>query len=183
MAKRKKQTPTEKVIRITILLVTVLLLILIWSQRQNLSSLSDWGYLGVFAVNLVSSATVLIPIPGITAVFLGGAIWNPYIVGLVSGIGSALGELFGYFAGYGGRGLIAILDEHPALRSIEDFFKKTGFITTLLISAIPFPFFDMIGIIAGALNYPIWKFTLAILLGRIVRNILIAFSGAKFLSY
>jgi len=183
MVKRKKQTSEERIVRLVILLITVVLIVIIWSFRRGLARLSRWGYLGVFAINLVSSATVLVPIPGITAVFLGGAIWNPFLVGLASGVGSALGELFGYFAGYGGRGLMPILDEYPALRSIEDFFKKTGFITTLVISTIPFPFFDLIGIMAGALNYPIWKFTLAVLMGRIARDILIAASGAKFLPY
>jgi hypothetical protein len=32
----------------------------------------------------------------VVTVFVGGAIWNPAIIGIISGLGSAFGELFAY---------------------------------------------------------------------------------------
>lgn len=162
-----------------VLAVSILLILLIWSQRENLSSYSRWGYLGIFLINFVSSATVLFPLPGVAAVVAGGAVWNPFLVGLFSGIGASLGELFGYLVGYGGSGLVASWDKRKWVKTVKSFFAKSGFITIFIFSVIPFPLFDVIGIIAGAVNYPIWKFTLATLSGRVARNVLLAWMGAK----
>lgn len=167
-----------KVFRLVIFCLTILLLLLIWSQHESLSKLSQYGYLGIFIINLISSATVLVPLPGTASVFLGGAIWNPYLVGLLSGIGASIGELSGYFVGYGGRGLTSQFEKTPWLTKVEQFFRKAGFITILIISLLPLPVFDFVGILAGTLNYPIWKYFLATVTGRIVRNIFIAWSGA-----
>lgn len=180
--KQKTNPPTisdGKVFRLVIFCITILLLLLIWSQHGRLSKLSKYGYLGLFIINFISSATVLVPFPGTASVFLGGAIWNPYLVGLISGIGASIGELFGYFVGYGGRGLTSQFEKNPWFAKVEQYFHKAGFMTTLVFSLLPLPIFDFIGVLAGALNYPIWKFTLATLIGRIIRNIFIAWSGAK----
>jgi membrane protein DedA with SNARE-associated domain len=53
--------------------------------------------------------------------------------------------------------------------------------TTFAFSTLPLPVFDFIGIMAGVLDYPIWKFAAATLLGRIIRNFIIAWTGAKIL--
>ena len=181
MAKIKKSN--EVLFRVIIFAVTAAFLILIWSKRGDLAHLSKLGYLGIFLINFISSATVLFPLPGVAAVFLGGAIWNPFWVGLSSGIGASLGELTGYLLGYGGRGLLKSWEKQKWVETVEHFFHRTGFMTTFIFSALPLPLFDIIGIIAGILNYPIWKFALATVLGRVLRNILIAWSGAKILPY
>lgn len=176
--KRKNNLPAG-LNRILVLAISILLILLIWSQHGRLSKLSKYGYLGLFIINFISSATVFLPFPGTASVFLGGAIWNPYLVGLISGIGASIGELFGYFVGYGGRGLTSQFERNQWFTKVEEYFHKTGFMTTLVFSLLPLPIFDFIGVLAGALNYPIWKFTLATLIGRIIRNVFIAWSGAK----
>jgi len=67
-------------------------------------SFGRWGYLSVFAISLLSSATVLIPAPGLAVVFAMGRALDPVTLGIVAGIGSGLGELSGYIAGASGRG-------------------------------------------------------------------------------
>jgi uncharacterized membrane protein YdjX (TVP38/TMEM64 family) len=179
----KKETSNEKTLRIVTFAMTVVIIIVVLSQRQYLSSLSRFGYLGIFLVNFVTSATVLFPIPGVASVFIGGAIWNPLLVGVISGIGAALGEATGYLLGYGGRGFLKSLEQHNFFKQIEHYFHKAGFITTFILSISPIPPFDFVGILAGTLNYPIWKFALATFLGRTIRNIIVAWSGAKMLPY
>jgi len=180
---RKTVQKDRKIFRIVILVTAVLLLFFVWSVRKSLMSFSRYGYLGVFLVNFVSNATVLLPIPGIASVFFGGAVWNPVAVGVISGLGAAFGELFSYFLGYGGRGVLQLLDHKVAwTRQVEYLFHKTGFLAVFVFSLLPIPIFDFLGILAGSLNYPVWKFALATFFGRSLRNLFIALMGAKFLS-
>lgn len=180
--KQRKERASNKWFRILIFFLTLLLMLVVWHERRYLHDYAKYGYFGIFIVNFLTSATVLFPLPGVATVFVGGAIWNPLIVGMISGVGSSIGELFAYFIGYGGRGLLKTVEhDNHWVRSVEDFFHRTGFVTTLIFSAIPFPFFDIVGIVAGALNYPLWKFILATLFGRTMRNVIVALSGAKIL--
>ena len=169
--------------RLVILLVSGFLLYLLWINKDDLRDLESLGFIGIFIINFISNATIFLPAPGGFSVFFGGAIWNPLLVGIVSGIGAAMGELFAYFLGYGGRGILHLIEKSGKwVKILEGFFHRAGFITTLIYSVLPIPFFDVLGIIAGAVNYPVWKFFLAVLAGLIIRNIVIALTGAKFLN-
>lgn len=140
------------------------------------------GLVGIFFVNFFASATVVVPLPGIASVFVGGAVLDPIAVGVVSGLGAALGELLAYFVGFGGRAFVREGgDRDKLLNLVEGHFHSAGFATTLVFSALPVPVFDVIGILAGSLNYPVWKFFLATLIGKVGRNILVAWTGEKFL--
>ncbi|KKS97977.1 MAG: hypothetical protein UV73_C0004G0119 [Candidatus Gottesmanbacteria bacterium GW2011_GWA2_43_14] len=172
-----------KSFRIAVFVISLLLLYLLWINRDDLKDVESWGFLGIFVINFISNATIILPAPGTASVFVGGAIWNPLAVGLLSGIGAAFGELFAYFLGFGGRGVLRFVEKGGKwVKTLEGFFHRAGFITTFVYALIPLPFFDVLGIIAGAVNYPVWKFFLAVLLGRIIRNVIIALSGAKFLT-
>lgn len=177
----KKKQKDIKIFRIIIFLGTILLLLIIIKYRHYLYQFEDFGYIGLFVINAFSSATILLPLPSIATVFIGGSIWNPLSVAIISGIGSSVGELIGFFLGYGGRGIIDHLDgkEIYWLKKFEKWFKKSGFITIFILAAIPEPFFDVVGILAGTLNYPVWKFFLATAMGRTFRNIIIAWLGGK----
>ena len=76
--------------------------------RNDLAKLQSYGIFGIFLINLVGSATIIIPTPSLVATFVGGSIYNPIWVGLFSGIGASIGELTGYMAGYGGS--VAIVE-------------------------------------------------------------------------
>jgi hypothetical protein len=92
-------------LRLTILVIVVGLTIALFLIRDHIQGLASLGYLGAFIATLASSATILVPIPGIVVVFVLGNVWNPLAIGLVSGLGSGLGELTGYAAGYSGQEL------------------------------------------------------------------------------
>lgn len=168
--------------RAAILVATAGLFTLLWIYRDTALANAKFGYIGIFVVNFVSSATILFPLPGIASVFLGAAIWNPVLIGIVSALGATCGELFGYLIGYGGKGFLpSKTKQHRYFYTIERYFHTAGFVTIMLYSALPLPLFDVVGVLAGTLNYPVWKFALATLLGRIVKHTLIALAGYKML--
>lgn len=134
------------------------------------------GYLGVFLLMFISSATILLPVPGLVGVPIAGIFLNPLLVGIVGGIGSALGELSGYFAGCGGR-LAIEKNKTKIYKTTKKWMRRNGFITVFIFAVIPNPFFDLAGIAAGASEYPLWEFLLACLLGKILKCIALAYLG------
>lgn len=184
MAKKNKSADRLKQPLILILAIFIAVSPYFWFQGFSFKSLTKLGYLGIFFINFITSASVIIPIPGAATAFLGGAILNPIIVGIAAGLGAGLGESFGYLAGYEGRGLLKKYERKNSwLTRLKKLFMLNGFLTILVCAAIPFPFFDFIGILAGLLKYPLPKFLLAVILGRVARDIIFAWTGAKFLPY
>lgn len=181
---KEKNYISDTLLRIAVFAATMIFLLILWQNRKFLNQFEHLGYVGLFVINAVSNATIFLPLPSIAAVFIGGSIWNPLFVGVVSGIGNATGELVGFFLGFGSRGILDQLDGKKLqwLKRIEKWFKKSGFITIFIASLVPIPIFDVIGILAGTLNYPLWKFFLSVALGRILRNFIIAWTGAKIIS-
>ena len=70
----------------------------------------------------------------------------------------------GYIAGRSGRGLFA---RSTMYHRVEGWVKRWGWIAVFIMSIFPF-FFDVVGIIAGALRMPLWKFFVACWLGRTI---------------
>jgi uncharacterized membrane protein YdjX (TVP38/TMEM64 family) len=137
--------------------------------------LKPYGYVGVFLLTLLSDATVIVPFPGLAGVFVTGSFLNPILIGIFGGIGSALGELTGYLAGYGGR---AVIENRATYAKLEKWMQRNGTLTVFLLSAIPNPLFDMAGITAGMLRFPLWHFLAACWLGKAIKFAAIAFAGA-----
>lgn len=129
------------------------------------------GYLSVFLINLMGSGTVILPVPAIAVVCLAIKTLNPWLVGITAGVASAMGELTGYTLGYGGEVLI---DENPVYQRFKGYMKRYGFWTILVLAIIPNPLFDMAGMAAGALRFPLSRFLVAALIGKTVRMIGVA---------
>jgi membrane protein DedA with SNARE-associated domain len=140
------------------------------------SAVADWGYLGIFAVSLLSSATIILPAPYFAFVFAAGAVLNPVFVGIAGGLGSAIGEFTGYAIGLGGRQ--AIRRKHEKwLGRAEGWAERHGLFAVILIfAATPLPD-DIVGILAGALGYGAKKFFVASLIGKLILNLALAFGG------
>src|SRR4030042_782353 len=113
-----------------------------------LSIVQPSGYLGVFAINAIASATIFLPLPAFALTFALGAVLNPWLLGLSAGLGSAVGELTGYLIGYGGHK--AFKKRYKKwLGRAEKFAQKEGmFAAILAIAASPIPT-DIVGILGG----------------------------------
>jgi uncharacterized membrane protein YdjX (TVP38/TMEM64 family) len=97
------------------------------------------------------------------------------LVGLAAGVGEALGELTGYAAGFGGR---AVIEDQRAYERLVAWMQRRGGITVFVLSVIPNPFFDLAGIAAGTLRYPLWRFLFFCWMGKTIKTALVAWSGA-----
>jgi uncharacterized membrane protein YdjX (TVP38/TMEM64 family) len=160
---------------------TLGLIYLVWFLRSQLSiSLRQYdilAYLVVFSGTFLASCTIILPAPGAALVITAASIWNPVIVALVASAGSALGEITSYFAGYIGEKII-IDEQKAAYLRATSWMKRYGMWAVLVVSAIPFVLFDIIGLVAGALKLPLWRFLLACWLGRIPKSFIEAYIGA-----
>ncbi len=146
----------------------------------KLKTFKTLGLLGIFIINFIGSATIFIPSPSIISVGIGGHLYNPFIVAVLASLGSSLGETVGFMFGYSSVKVLDINKKHKLLYHLRNaVLGKFGTLVILLFSLIPNPFFDSIGIIVGVSDYPFKKFLSIVFVGRLIRNILIAFIGAK----
>lgn len=152
-----------------LLTVTIVLIPLDIIQR-----LGNVGYLGVFVLTLLSSASIVMPSPALGAAMVGGAVLNPWIVGLLAGVAAGLGESTGYAAGYSGSSLAARSRFYPR---VEHWVQRWGMLTVFVLAAIPSPLIDLAGIAAGTLRLPFRRYLIACLAGKIVRFIPVALAG------
>jgi len=170
------------VYRIVALLFALTVTVLIFVYRDQLSQLGSYGYLGLFVVSVVGNATVLLPLPSLAATFVAGSLFNPLLTGVVSGAGMAVGEMSGYLAGYGGTAIIEKRDT-KAYGRLEGWMRRHGSVTIFVLSAMPNPVFDLAGIAAGMLRFPVWRFLAACFLGKTVKGIVFALAGAQSLQW
>lgn len=136
--------------------------------------LGNYGYLGVFLLTLLSSATIVLPAPAIGVALLAGTTLNPWLVGVVAGVAAALGETTGYVAGFGGSSFASQSRFYPR---IERWVQRWGIPTLFTLAVIPGPFFDLAGIAAGTMRIPFRRFLLACMAGKTLRFIGVAWVG------
>jgi len=137
---------------------------------------SNFGYLGVFFLGVITSATLFIPTPAFIIVFLLASTMNPILLGFFAGLGSAVGEMSGYIIGIGGEKFL-LKKYDKRVKQIERYFEKHGSkLIIFVFSATPLPF-DVVGLFCGAVRYPIKTFFLFTLFGKLVKYWAIAFAG------
>lgn len=168
----------ERIIKYSLIFFSILISGIIIYFRNDLAKLQGYGIFGIFLISILGNATVVIPAPVILSAFIGGSVYNPILVGLVVALGATIGELTGFMAGTGGR--ITITDQNN-FQKVEKWMTKSGFLTLLVLGAIPNPLFDLAGIFAGATNYPIKKFLLATFLGKTIKFLSVSLLGSYFI--
>jgi len=172
---RKSSTNGLTVLRIAAILTVVGITVYIYSIRDRVEGFAAYGYPGIFLIALMANATVFLPAPGVAVVFTMGSIFNPIGVALAAGTGGALGELSGYLAGFSGQAVVGRIDVY---NKISPWIEKYGSWAILVLSAIPNPFFDIAGIVAGMAKMKLWRFLLFCWIGQIIKMAMFAFAGA-----
>lgn len=158
----------------------VLITVAVATHRDRLQEFSTLGYAGAFLAMLISNATLVLPAPGLIIVFVLGSVLNPMLVGMTAALGAALGEMTGYFTGYAG---LALMEESGVALRIRGWMNRNGPLTIFALSAIPNPFFDLAGLMAGAGRMPVWKFLSVAFLGKTLQATCIALAGALSLEW
>ncbi len=170
----------QKIINIGIIVSVIALSIVLYLFRDRVRSLGNLGYLGLFLIGLISNASIIAPVPGLIVLFTVSVILNPFWSALVYGIGSGLGEITGYLVGFSGKGIIEHQKYYPRL---ENWMKKFGGFTIILLALVPNFLFDVAGMVAGALKMPWYQFLIFVWLGRIPRCLLITYGGSSVLKF
>jgi len=142
--------------------------------RDRIQELRPFGYAAVFLAGLISNATLIFPVPGLAVTAVMGGVFNPWLVGLAGGVGQALGELTGYMAGYSGQTWI---DDNPTYNRLTRWMQRYGIWTIFVLALIPNPVFDVGGMAAGALRFPLWKFLVSCGAGKVLKNVIIALAA------
>jgi membrane protein YqaA with SNARE-associated domain len=165
-----------RLFRLLVLALVLGISVGIFLLRDQFAALGALGYPGILLVSLLGNATIILPAPSLALVFAMGSALPPVLVGLAAGIGEALGELTGYAAGFGGR---AVIENQRMYSRLAAWMQRRGSITVFVLSVIPNPFFDLAGIAAGTLRYPVWRFLLFCWLGKTIKTTLVAWAGAQ----
>lgn len=155
-----------------VLAVSISLYFFVGRDPEIIGYLTRYGYLGAFLISLIGNASVLFFFGATLPVLasLGAVmypttgIYGPVMVGLIGGIGAAIGELVGYYIGYSGRGLVR---DNRRYLQLVGWMKRWGFLAIFVLSLLPL-FFDIVAITAGILHFPLWKYFLACWLGRTI---------------
>lgn len=163
----------ERVLRRLALVLVAVVLATAFLLRGHLPDVRSVGYPALFLVSVFSSASVVVPLPGIAVVCTAGVVLSPLAVGLVAGVGMALGELTAYMAGFGGRGLAQRAGQR--YERVQWWMEHRGTLVLLVLALVPNPAFDVAGIAAGALRYPLWRFLVVVGIGKIVKGLAIAY--------
>ena len=152
-----------------VIAITVGIYLVFGRHPERLAELKNYAYWGAFLISLIGNATVILPgavLPILSAIGIvlypvTGPI-GPIMVGLAGGIGAGMGEMTGYLVGYSGRGIV---ERSKIYRRVESWMRRWGTLTIFILSVVPF-FFDLVGIAAGVLHFPAWKFFLLCGAGR-----------------
>ena len=133
------------------------------------------GYGGLWIVSFIAAGSVILPIPGPAAVCITAAPdlgLTPLYIGIVSGSAEALGEMTGYMAGLSGRSFLKRSRYYSRFHSL--LVRRGG--TILFVGAIiPNPFFDVLGIAAGSIGYPIKRFLGVVFIAKSIKSAGIAY--------
>ena len=158
-------------------LLTLFLSFFLFFFQEKFAQFKTLGLIGLFIISMIGSMLFL-PSPVLIATVLAASrTYNPFLVALIASLGSSVGDILGYGIGYTGRE--AFWNQQKWHHKIaQEVFHKHGGILILILAAVPNPIFDAFGVIAGLFLYPLKKFLLYIFLGRLVRNLLLAYLGS-----
>ena len=176
-------------------------LILFWDKIQDAAA---YGYVGCFVITIVAGVSVL-PAPAMPVVFTLGHKLHPLFVGLVAGLGEALGGITIYLAGAGGGTMWAKIQgkrrvagnspngengdiplvSHEIQSRQRAFFNRMispmrrwgGAWPVFIAAAVVFSPYYFVGLGAGALRMGLRRFFLISWAGKTVKGLYIAFAG------
>lgn len=127
------------------------------------------GYTGIWIAAFLGAALMFVPVGALAAVCVAATPavgLNPLIVGVVAGSAEAVGELTGYAAGVGGKGLLERSRFYPKIHSLMSRYAGLVIFTA---SVIPNPVFDVMGVAAGSIRYPVRRFVLIVFAGKTIK--------------
>jgi len=190
------------------ILLTALLVVAVvyfWEEMRDVESLAyGYGYAGGFLVSILGGITI-IPIPSLLVVFTLGGVLNPVYVGLVSGLGEALGGITVYLTGAGGGAMWSRLRSRQQAsydqprpgydivtpvqsrlqsrwqtfydRLAKSVGRRGSTWLVFVVSAMVFSPFYFAGLAAGTLHMGLKRFFLVSWAGKTIKGLIVAYAG------
>lgn len=146
------------------------------AYRDVLANFSSLGYFGIFLGCLAANSTLFLPAPSSSIVFTAGALYNPFLVGIIGGLGATLGEVFGYLAGWTGR--TTFKSEDIQHERFKGYVNAYGAGAIFFFAFLPLPLFDLVGVAAGISRMEFPKFMLSCAAGKLLKMLIYSFAGA-----
>jgi uncharacterized membrane protein YdjX (TVP38/TMEM64 family) len=171
-----RQEKKKLALRFFLLFLVIVLSVVLFIYRDEVQKIANFGYGGIFFLSILTNATLILPLPGVVFTSAMGAVFNPFWVAIAAGIGAALGETTGYLAGFSGQ---VIVDRKDWYETLTHWMRKYGNLTILVMAIVPNPIFDLAGMAAGMLKLPFFRFLFWCLLGKIIKMLLFAYTGAS----
>jgi membrane protein DedA with SNARE-associated domain len=176
ISEKRSSRKREYIIGGLALALTIALCVTVVLYWDYIRQAEQYGYFGAFVISVLAGATVFVPIPGILVVFTLGSVLNPALVGVVSGLGEAVGSIGIYLSGWGGQKAVQNLNQKFVNRFV-DWIRQRGEIAVFLMSAILNPLFYPFTAIAGMLRFGLVKFFFLCWAGKSIKNTVIAYLG------
>ncbi len=142
------------------------------------------GYPGTFLVSLLGSASVVIEVPfagvpfvlgGLRDGITGPYLFDPWMIGILSGIGATLGDMTSYVLGYAGRRLVDESNSVGFSRFIQQYPRATPG-AVFVLAATPLPL-DPAVVALGVARYSWWKLFLPCLIGEVIFLTMVSWAG------
>jgi len=153
--------------------------------HRSFAELATYAYIIIFLVTLITSSLVVLPAPisllPLSLALSAAAKGNPLWVILAMSSGSTLGEIASYYVGYFGR---IVVGEKGGFQRADRWMRRWGILAVSFFAFVPGLFlFDVVGITAGALRFPLWQFLLACFGGRLPRSFIEIYTGGGILKF
>ena len=166
---------------VLVIAITVGIYFVYGRHPERLAELKNYVYWGAFLISVIGNATIILPGAVLLILSQIGIVLypvtgpaGPIIVGLAGGTGAAIGEITGYLVGYSGRG---VAERSQIYKRLVGWVKRWGAPAIFVFSVVPLVF-DLVGIAAGVLRVPFWKFLIACWLGRTLLYVIIILAAA-----
>ena len=140
---------------------------------QDQIGVGHLSYGAVAGAVLLASGGLVVPVPALAITCTTATFLHPAAVAIIAGVAGTLGELTGYFLGYSGS---SVLERRRFYQRVKGWMRSRGWLLLFVISAVPNPLFDVAGIAAGALRYPLWRYLVFVGLGKQVKFFMIAYA-------
>ena len=132
----------------------------------------QYGYPGAFVAGFLGSQYF----PSWIVVPIFGRILEPYLVGILAGIGAGIGQFLHYFIGAGGRRLLST-KRKASLDRWRGRLEKYGTTLIFAFAVTPLSLDDLIWIPIGLIGYSWRKSLIAVIAGKVVLNLIYAYAG------
>jgi len=138
----------------------------------------SYGYPGVFLASLLGSLVPFLPVPYLIVVILLSKTLDPLTLGVVAGVGGALGKSTSYILGRSGY-LFSGERTKKNLKFLGGFVGKYGDLGVFVFAVTPLPD-DLYYVPLGMVGFPFWRLMLANTAGKVILSTGVAYFGRQY---